>query len=181
MEPVELKLKQASGILGIPAKELQNLVQFRVVTPKKRGSGPYIFDSATLCQAQVALNLKKALGASTSRLSDFMAVFLARESQLMAQKPDIITFRSSGSPGCVVEVKVPFRKLAEDVDKGIRQLELYKDLPRGRKRARWKTEFLNSLQQAAEDMGEVSNAKIARTVGAYRSERLKPEITIVAG
>ena len=30
MEPVELKLKQASAVLGMPTKELQNLVQFGV-------------------------------------------------------------------------------------------------------------------------------------------------------
>ena len=36
MQSVELKLKQASAVLGVPPKELQNLVQFGVLRPKRR-------------------------------------------------------------------------------------------------------------------------------------------------
>ena len=43
MEPVELKLKQASAVLGMPTKELQNLVQFGVIKPRRR-RGLYFFD-----------------------------------------------------------------------------------------------------------------------------------------
>ncbi len=42
-----LKLKQASAILKIQPKELQNLVQFGVVKPT-RVEGNYLFDSKTL-------------------------------------------------------------------------------------------------------------------------------------
>jgi hypothetical protein len=34
MQGVELKLKQASAVLGVPPKELQNLVQFGVLRPR---------------------------------------------------------------------------------------------------------------------------------------------------
>jgi hypothetical protein len=36
MHGVEMKLKQASTVLGVPPKELQNLVQFGVLRPKWR-------------------------------------------------------------------------------------------------------------------------------------------------
>jgi len=60
------------------------------------------------------------------------------------------------------------------------QADLYKDLPRGRKRRRWKKEFLQSLADAAKDIGEISEAEILRTVRTYRKERRIPEITVAA-
>ena len=36
MLAVELKLKQASAVLGIDPKDLQNLVQFQVLRPRRR-------------------------------------------------------------------------------------------------------------------------------------------------
>jgi hypothetical protein len=37
--------------------------------------------------------------------------------------------------------------------------DLYRDLPRGRKRRGWKREFLESLTEAAEEIGGVSDEK----------------------
>jgi len=42
--------------------------------------------------------------------------------------------------------------------------DLYKDLPRRRKRRGWKKEFLESLSDAAKDIGEISEEEILRTV-----------------
>jgi len=53
MEKRGLKLKQATAILQIQPKELQNLVQFGVVKPK-RSEGTYFFDMNTLLVAKVA-------------------------------------------------------------------------------------------------------------------------------
>jgi hypothetical protein len=47
VQAVELKLKQASAVLGMPTKELQNWVQFGVVKPRRR-LGLYLFDVACL-------------------------------------------------------------------------------------------------------------------------------------
>lgn len=56
----------------------------------------------------------------------------------------------------------------------------YKDLPEGRKRAGWKTDFLRSVQKAGTDMADISEEEILRTVRQYRSGRKKPpEITVV--
>jgi hypothetical protein len=57
----------------------------------------------------------------------------------------------------------------------------YKDLPKGRKRAGWRKDFLRSVQKAAADLGDISEEKILKTVREYRSGRKKPpEITVVA-
>jgi hypothetical protein len=60
------------------------------------------------------------------------------------------------------------------------RVDLYKELPRGPKRRGWKKEFLESLREAAKDIGEVSEEEILRTASAYRRERRTPEITVAA-
>ena len=58
--------------------------------------------------------------------------------------------------------------------------DLYRDMPRGRKRAGWKKEFLDALTNAAKDLGEISEEEIQRTIRSYREERRMPEITVAA-
>ena len=79
-----------------------------------------------------------------------------------------------------IKLGVPFRALAEQVEERMNRADLYKDLPRGRKRRGWKKEFLESLTEAARDIGEVSEGEILRTVRNYRRERRAPEITVAA-
>src|SRR6266699_3832094 len=59
MQKLGLKLKQASAVLQIQPKELQNLVQFGVVKPK-RSEGTYLFDANTLLVAKFAFCLGAA-------------------------------------------------------------------------------------------------------------------------
>jgi hypothetical protein len=58
--------------------------------------------------------------------------------------------------------------------------DLYRDMPRGRKRRGWKKEFLESLTEAAKDIGEVSEEEILRAVRGHRKKRHAPEITVAA-
>jgi hypothetical protein len=75
---------------------------------------------------------------------------------------------------------VPFRSLREQIVERLRLVDVYKDLPRGRKRRGWKKEFLESLMEAAREVGEISEEEILRTVRTYRRERRTPEITVAA-
>ena len=86
MQKQRLKLKQASAVLQIEPKELQNLVQFGVVKPK-RFEGTYFFDTNTLMVAKVAFCLKESLGTRTSVLSKLMDVFLASEKEFKSDNP----------------------------------------------------------------------------------------------
>src|SRR5438552_2187983 len=70
MEAIELKLKQASAVLGVAPKDLQNLVQFKVLRPTRRDSF-YWFNNRLLLEAKVALYLKESLGTSTEVLALF--------------------------------------------------------------------------------------------------------------
>ena len=71
----------------------------------------------------------------------------------------------------MVEVKVPFRELTLQLEERLQRVELYKDLPTGRKRPGWKKEFMASLKEAAREMGDVSPQEVLKTVRRYRNEK----------
>jgi hypothetical protein len=175
-----LKLKQASAVLEMQPKELQNLVQFGVVKPS-RLEGTYFFDTKALLVAKVASYLKESLGTRTSVLSKLMQAFSACEEKLKAENPKYIVFSCRlGAEQEPIKLGVPFRSLGEQIEERMGKAELYKDIPRGRKRRGWKKEFLESLNQAARDIGEVSEEEISRAVRTYRREKRAPEITVAA-
>jgi hypothetical protein len=175
-----LKLKQASAVLQVEPKELQNLVQFGVVKPKK-SEGTYYFDPGTLLVAKVAFYLKESLGTRTSILLKLMDALRAAEATLKLQNPAYVVFRCRLAPGDEpIKLAVPFRALGEQLGERIGRADLYKDLPRGRKRRGWRKEFLASLAEAAKDIGEISEDEILRTARAYRRERREAEITVAA-
>lgn len=175
-----LKLKQASAVLQVEPKELQNLVQFRVVKPK-RSEGMCYFDSSTLLVAKVAFYLKESLGTSTSVLSRLMEAFSASAAKLKAENPSYVVFTCRLAPKEEpIKLGVPFRALEKQIGERISRADIYRDLPRGRKRRGWKKEFFESLAEAAKDIGEVSEEEILRTVRSYRRERRVPEITVAA-
>jgi hypothetical protein len=175
-----LKLKQASAVLQVQPKELQNLVQFGVVRPK-RSEGAYFFDANTLLIAKVALCLKESLGTRISILSKLMDAFLTSEKEFNTENPKYIVFKCRlSSEEEPIKVGVPFRALNEQLQEQMGRAHLYRDLPRGRKRRGWKKEFLESLTMIAKDIGEISEEEILRTVRGYRKEKGAPEITVAA-
>jgi hypothetical protein len=175
-----LKLKQASAVLQVEPKELQNLVQFGVVKPK-RTEGTYYFDLGALLVAKIALYLKDSLGTRTSVLSKLMDAFRESEEKLKAENPSYVVFTCRIVPeGEPIKLGVPFRALEQQVEERMSRADLYRDLPRGRKRRGWKKEFLESLAEAAKGIGEVSEEEILRTVRSYRRARRAPEITVAA-
>lgn len=179
MQRVPLKLKQASAVLETSPKELQNLVQFGVVQPR-RHAGLFVFDANALYAAKVALFLKRSLGTSTELLTVFTSALVARLSSLPEERRDVLVFKSRPGPGAMaVEVKVPFRELAQQLEERLKLADLYRDLPRGRKRPGWKKEFLATLKEAAQDLEAVPTKEVLRAVRQYRNEKKrKPEVTV---
>jgi hypothetical protein len=181
MQNIALKLKQASAVLGVPPKDLQNLVQLGVIRPARRNSVCW-FDTNLLLKAKVAFYLKESLGSS----SDLLARFTEALSQNLGKgnMKDLkdICLRSRPLNGTdAVEIKIPIRSLAQELKDQLPLALAHKDLPRGRKRARWKKDFLLNIQKAAADLGDISEEQILKTVRDYRSGRKKPpEITVVA-
>ena len=181
MQDVELKLKQASAVLGVAPKDLQNLVQFKVLRPRRRDS-LYWFDNRLLLQAKVAFYLKESLGTST----ELLALFTQALSQTLTAEdftaPRYVWLRSRPAAGREpIEVRIPLRDLAQDLDEQLPRAEVYRDLPRGRKRPGWKREFVRSLQTAARDLSGITESQIVDAIRGHRAEQKRlPEITVGA-
>jgi hypothetical protein len=179
MQPVELKLKQASAVLGVPAKDLQNLVQFGVVKPKK-SADRYWFDMTTLLEAKVAWYLKQSLGVSADYLTRILQAFSEASTVKTGKTADVLISSRLGPTSASIEVRIPVRRLVSEIKEQLPLATVVRDLPRGRKRTGWKREFLRSIREAAADLGQPTEADILRTVREYRSaQRSKPEITVV--
>lgn len=134
-----------------------------------------------LLAAKVALCLKSSLGTRTSLLSKLMDAFTASQEKLTTQNPNYVVFKcrltADEEP---IKLGVPFRTLEEQIEERMNRANLYKDLPRGRKRRGWKKAFLESLSEAAKDIDEISEEEILRTVRTHRKEKRAPEITVAA-
>src|ERR1700681_1216794 len=124
MQKRALKLKQASAVLRVQPKELQNLVQFGVVKPK-RVDGTYLFDRETLLTAKVALRLKESLGTRANILSRLIDVFRASEKRLRLKNPEYVIFTCRFSAEEEpIKLGIPFRSLGEQIDLGMNRAEL---------------------------------------------------------
>jgi hypothetical protein len=180
MEAQELKLKQACAVLQMPSKELQNLVQFGVVHPRRR-EGTYLFDTNALLTAKVAFCLKEYLGTQTKVLSRLMKAFVDSADKLKSENPQYVVFIvQTSTQEDPLKLEVPFRTLEEELQMRLARVDLYKDLPRGRKRRGWKKDFLSALTEAAKDIGEISEDEILQTIGEYRRQKRVPEISVTA-
>jgi len=181
MRTVTLKLKQASVVLGVPPKDLQNLVQMGVVRPARRRNVCW-FDASVLLEAKVAFYLKESLGSSSDLLARFTEALSQNLDRTEMSDLGDICLRSRPLNGTdAVEIKIPVRSLARELEDQLPLASAYKDLPKGRKRAGWRKDFLRSVRKAAADLGDISEGQILKTVREYRSGRKKPpEITVVA-
>src|ERR1700683_3642944 len=116
MQRQRLKLKQASAVLKIEPKELQNLVQFGVVKPRRSG-GTYYFDTSTLLVAKVASYLKECLGTRTNVLSKLMEAFSASEKKLKSENPKYMVFHCRlAAEEEPIKLGVPFRALGAQIE-----------------------------------------------------------------
>ncbi len=181
MQSISLKLKQASAVLGVPPKDLQNLVQLGVIRPARRNSVCW-FDTNLLIKAKVAFYLRESLGSSSDLLARFTDALSQNLGKTEMQDLRDICLRSRPLNGAsAVEIKIPLRSLVQDLKDQLPLASAYKDLPKGRKRAGWKADFLRSAQRVAADLGDMSEEQILKTVREHRSRRRKlPEITVVA-
>lgn len=147
----------------------------------KRVEGTYVFDNESLLTAKVAFRLKESLGTRANVLSRFIDVFRASEKGLRRKNPEYVVFTCHfAAEEEPIKLGVPFRSLGEQIEEGMSRAELYRDLPRGRKRAGWKKEFLATLSEAVKEIGDISEEEVQRTIGRYRAEEQTPEITIAA-
>ncbi|MGH9785405.1 MAG: hypothetical protein ACRD88_14600, partial [Terriglobia bacterium] len=78
-----------------------------------------------------------------------------------------------------IEIRIPLRNLAKELDERLPLAVVYQDLPKGRKRPGWKREFTRSLESAARDLSGVTESQITEAVRGYRADKRRlPEITV---
>src|SRR5215471_5672802 len=178
MQNTPLKLKQASAVLGVAPKELQNLVQFKVLRPARRDNF-YWFDNRLLLEAKIALYLKESLGTSTEVLARFThALSNLKDEEMTGTRYLSLQSRPSKNRK-PVEIRIPLADLAKELKEQLPLASVYQDLPRGRKRLGWKREFARSLEAAAQDLSGVTEPQIAEVIRGVRAEKKRlPEITI---
>jgi hypothetical protein len=182
MQQFELKLKQASAVLGVDPKDLQNLVQFNVLHPTRRDTF-YWFDRGLLLQAKVAFYLKESLGTSTELLARFTQALSDNLKKEGSSRVRYVWLRSRPARGQEpIEIRIPIRHLAKELEEQLPRAVDYRDLPRGRKRQGWKEEFSRNLEAASRDLSGVAESQIAETIRSYRTEKRRlPEITVGGG
>lgn len=178
MRSQALKLKQASAVLGVPPKDLQNFVQAGVLRPRRIGT-LYYFNREALVSAKVALYLKHSLGASTHYLTMFTRA-VSQVPGFASGKAEMVRVQTGTNDQQLLSIFIPLRGLVADVDERMPLAEQALDLPRGRKRAGWKKELRAALEEGANDVEGVHQADIAKTIKAYRRERREAELTVVA-
>jgi hypothetical protein len=178
MPDLELKLKQASAVLGVAPKELQNLVQFGVVKPRLRRQ-VFWFDREGLLRAKVALYLKESLGASTQMLARFTETLFEQSS--FSRKRATVTLLSRPRSGAEpLQIRVPFGSLAREIKERWPLAENARDLPRGRKRSGWADEFLANMRAASGDLRGASDEEILRSLELERRrKRAAPEVSVL--
>jgi hypothetical protein len=174
----ELKLKQASAVLGVPPKDLQNFVQSGILRPR-RADGLCYFDRKALVAAKVAAYLKDSLGTSTRYLTRFTRA-VSKVPGFATGKAEIVRVQSRARDNEPVSIMIPLRRLVAELDGRLPFAEHAKDLPRGRKRAGWKEELRAALQQGTTDLDGASQRDLTRRAKSYRRKRKKPELTVVA-
>src|ERR1700682_3437081 len=116
MQRIEFKLKQASAVLGVPPKDLQNLVQLKILRPR-RCNNLYWFDANLLLEAKIAFYLKDALGTSSELLGRFTQVVSRGLRDRPAATTQYVSLRSRPASGKeAVEIKIPLRSLAKELE-----------------------------------------------------------------
>lgn len=179
MQIVELKLKQASAVLGVDPKDLQNLVQFKVLNPPRRDS-LYWFDNRLLLEAKIAFYLKESLGTSTEVLARFTQALSSNLREARVTRRRYLWLRSLPARGREpIEVRIPVRDLAKEIEEQLPRAGMYRDLPRGRRKPGWKRDFTRTLDAAADDLSGVTKSQIIEAIRAYRANKKRlPEITV---
>ena len=178
MQAIQLKLKQASAVLGVAPKELQNFVQLGVLRPRKTAD-VFWFDSNLLLQAKVAFFMKASLRPAMDCLAQ-LTKEVSRVNLVTTNWDALLLTCSPGKGRSPVEIKIPLRELKRELEESMPLANAVRDLPRGRKRRGWKEEFVKTLQQAGDDIGVISEQDILKRLRAYRSERkTQPEIRLV--
>ena len=178
---VQLKLKEASFVLGVSTKDLQHLVQFGVLRPRRQDRF-FVFDSPMLLQAKVAFYLKESLGTSVPLLARFTKeIFKEMPMSKRGQACNISILSRPLRGKNPVRIEVPLQALAAELESQMPVTDSSRNRSQTNERSRWKDEITRTFTEAADDLKGITEREILDEIKRYRAERKKsPEITVVA-
>ncbi len=181
MQTVQLKLREASEILGVAPKDLQNLVQFGVLQPKRKDRF-FVFDATLLLEAKVAFYLKESLGTSVPLLARFNKEIFRDPRKSKSGRFFNVSILSRPARGKeTIRIEVPLQALAAELEAQLPGPEPLRGDTEGRKRKVWKEEITRVFEDASDDLKGIAEREILDDIKLYRAQRRKtPEITVVA-
>ena len=181
MQTIQLKLREASEVLGVAPKDLQNLVQFGVLQPQRKERF-FVFDQNLLLEAKVAFYLKESLGTSVPLLARFNREIFKVPRGLKSGRFSNVSILSRPTHGKeTIRIEVPLQALAAELEAQLPAPESARKEISGRKRKGWKREITRAFEKASEDLKGTTEKEILEEIKLYRAKRRKtPEITVVA-
>lgn len=181
MRTVQLKLREASTVLGVSPKDLQNLVQFGVLQPQRKDRF-FVFDKALLLEAKVAFYLKESLGTSVPLLARFTREIFKDAERSKPGRVSNVSILSRPTRGKeVVKIEIPLQALAKELEAQLPPAESPGKEANGRKRENWKAEITRAFEEAAGDLEGTTERDILDEIKQYRVQRKKtPEISVIA-
>jgi len=181
MRTVQLKLREASTVLGVSPKDLQNLVQFGVLQPQRKDRF-FVFDRALLLEAKVAFYLKESLGTSVPLLARFTREIFKDAERAKPGRISNVSILSRPTRGKeVVKIEIPLQALAKELEAQLPADGSLGKEANGQKRENWKAEITRAFEEAAGDLEGTTERDILDEIKRYRAQRKKtPEISVIA-
>ena len=181
MRTVQLKLREASAVLGVAPKDLQNLVQFGVLQPQRKDRF-FVFDRALLLEAKVAFYLKESLGTSVPLLARFTREIFKDVLQSKTGKFSNVSILSRPAQGKeAVRIEIPLEALATELEAQLPSPDSLRQGTGGRPTKGWKEEITSTFKEVSDDLKGITEREILDEIKLYRAQRKKsPEITVVA-
>jgi hypothetical protein len=181
MRTVQLKLREASTVLGVAPKDLQNLVQFGVLQPQRKDRF-FVFDRALLLEAKVAFYLKESLGTSVPLLARFTReIFKDAEWAKPGSVANVSLLSRPARGKEVVRIEIPLQALDRELEAQLPSAEPRDKDASGQKRANWKAQITRAFEDAADNLEGTTERDIQEEIKRYRAQRKKsPEISVIA-
>jgi hypothetical protein len=181
MQTIQLKLREASAVLGVTPKDLQNLVQFGILQPPRKGRF-FVFDAGLLLEAKVAFYLKESLGTSVPLLARFTKEIFKDAERSKSGRFSNVSILSRPVRGKeVVKIEIPLQALARELEAQLPAAESLGNEANGRKRKGWKEEITRAFEEASGDLKGATEREILDEIKLYRAQRKKsPEISVIA-
>src|SRR5205085_8454863 len=173
MENFELKAGQVAAVVGIDAKQLQNVVEAGYVRPSVAGRGRgsvrlYTFEDVV--RLRVFDILVRSYGLEQGRAARMLSSAWPRRLTAGRQTLVIEPVKAPAGRGLSLEpITIPLADIVTETERRIgRVRKTYREGKRGRP-VGWSKRMRDALSNVSGNLQEVSDEQIRRTIAAHRA------------